>query len=75
MSDVLTVAGIQAQFPSEWALVEDPNTNELLELQIGNVLYHSKNREEVYRKAVELRPKKFAMLYTGTIPPNTAIVL
>lgn len=75
MSDVLTVAEIQSQFPSEWVLVENPNTNELLEVQSGNVLYHSKDREEVYRKAVELRPKKFAMLYTGRIPPNTAIVL
>ena len=50
MSDVLTVAGIQSQFPSEGALVEDPNTNELRELQSGNALYHSKDREEVYRK-------------------------
>ena len=75
MSDVLTVAEIQSQFPLEWVLVEDPNTNELLELQSGNVLYYSKDREEVYRKAVELRSKKFAMLYTGIIPPDTAIVL
>ena len=75
MSDVLTVTEIQSQFPSEWVLVENPNTNDLLEVQSGNVLYHSKDREEVYRKAVELRPKKFAMLYTGSIPPNTAIVL
>lgn len=75
MSDVLTVTEIQSQFPSEWVLVENPNTNDSLEIQSGNVLYHSKDRDEVYRKAVELRPKKFAMLYTGTIPPNTAIVL
>jgi hypothetical protein len=75
MSEVLTVTEIQSQFPSEWVLVENPNTNDSLEVQSGNVLYHSKDREEVYRKAVELRPKKFAMLYTGTIPPNTAIVL
>jgi hypothetical protein len=75
MSEVLTVTEIQSQFPSEWVLVENPNTNDSLEVQSGNVLYHSKDREEVYRKAVELRPKKFAMLYTGSIPPNTAIVL
>jgi hypothetical protein len=75
MSDVLTVTEIQSQFPSEWVLVENPNTNDSFEVQSGNVLYHSKDRDEVYRKAVELRPKKFAMLYTGGIPPNTAIVL
>ena len=75
MSNVLTVSQIQSQFPSEWVLVENPNTNDSLEVQSGNVLYHSKDSEEVYRKAVELRPKKFAMLYTGSIPPDTAIVL
>ena len=75
MSNILTVAEIQSQFPSEWVLVEAPSTNESLEVQGGNVLYHSKDRDEVYRKAVELRPRRFAMLYTGTIPKDTAIVL
>lgn len=56
-------------------LVSDPQTNELLEVQSGKVLCHSKDRDEVYRKAVEVRPKRFAMLYTGTIPQDTEIVL
>jgi hypothetical protein len=41
----------------------------------GKVRSHSKDRDEVYREAVKLRPKRFAMLYTGTIPEDTAIVL
>jgi hypothetical protein len=75
MSDVLNVAEIESQFPSEWVLVENPVTDASLAVQSGTVLYHSKDRDEVYRKAVELRPKKFAMLYTGSIPKDTAIVL
>lgn len=75
MADILTVAEIQSQFPSEWVLVENPDTNASLEVQSGTVLYHSKDRDEVYRKAIELRPKRFAMLYTGSIPKDTAIVL
>lgn len=75
MEDMMTVAEIESRFKSEWVLVEDPEMNEGLEVQGGKVLYHSKDRDEVYRKAVELRPKRFAMLYTGTIPENTAIVL
>lgn len=75
MSDVLSVIEINSQFESEWVLIEDPQTNEALEVQGGKVLYHSRDRDEVYRKAVELRPKRFAMLYTGTIPKDTAIVL
>jgi len=75
MEEVLTIAQIEAQFDSEWILVGDPQTNEALEVQSGKVLWHSKDRDEVYREAVRLRPKRFAMLYTGTIPKDTAIVL
>ena len=75
MENVLTIAEIQSQFESEWVLVSDPKTNELLEVLSGNVLYHSRDRDEVYRKAVEVRPKRFAMLYTGTIPQGTEVVL
>ena len=75
MSDALTVAEIESQFPSEWVLLSEPNTDESLEVQSGKVLFHSKDRDEVYRRAIELRPKRFAMLYTGTIPEGTAIVL
>lgn len=75
MDDVLTIAQIEAQFSSEWVLVEEPETNQTLEVQRGKVRWHSKDREEVYRKAVELRPKRFAVLYTGQMPEDTAIVL
>jgi hypothetical protein len=75
MDEVLTIAQIEAQFESEWVLVEDPQTNEAREVQSGKVRWHSKDREEVYRQAIKLRPKRFAMLYTGRMPENTAIVL
>ena len=75
MSDVLTISQIESQFDAEWVLVEAPVTNEVLEVQSGTVRFHSKDRDEVYRKAVELRPKRFAMLYTGTIPEGTAVAL
>jgi hypothetical protein len=75
MDDVLTIAQIESQFDSEWVLVADPQTNALLEVQGGRVLWHSKDRDEVYRKALDLRPKRFAMLYTGKMPKDTAIVL
>jgi len=75
MSDILTMAEIKARFDSEWVLVEDPQTDEFLEVERGKVRFHSKDRDEVYREAVKLRPKRFAMLYTGVIPKDTAIVL
>jgi hypothetical protein len=75
MSDLLTIAEIENQFQGEWILVEDPQTNDALEVQSGKVRWHSKDRDEVYQKAIELRPRRFAMLYTGTMPEGTAIVL
>lgn len=75
MSDVLTVSEIESQFHSEWILVADPETDDSLHVKGGRVIYHSKDRDEVYRKAIELKPKRFAMLYTGRLPKDTAIVL
>lgn len=75
MDDVLTIAQIHAQFASEWILIEAPQTNDALEVQGGNVRSHSKDREEVYRKAVALRPERFAIFYTGKMPEDTAIVV
>jgi hypothetical protein len=72
----LSITEIERQFPSEWVLVDEPQTDELGQVQDGRVLYHSKDRDEVYRRAVELRPAHFAMLYTGAVPEEgTAIVL
>jgi hypothetical protein len=75
MAEILTVAEINTQFVSEWVLVDSPQMDALSQVKAGNVLFHSKDRDEVYRKAIELKPKHFAMLYTGKIPDDTAIVL
>lgn len=75
MDEVLTTAQIEAQFESEWVLVEDPQTDEALTVRRGKVRWHSKDRDEVYRKAVELRLARFAILYTGKIPKDAAVIL
>lgn len=75
MQMVLEIADIERQFPSEWILVGNPLTNDQLEVQGGEVLAHSKDRDEVYRQAIALRPARFAMLYTGMMPKDTAIIL
>ena len=65
MNKTLTITEIELQFDSEWVLLEDPQTNEAFEVQSGKVLYHSKNRDEFDRKALDFHPKRFAVLYTG----------
>jgi uncharacterized pyridoxal phosphate-containing UPF0001 family protein len=72
---VMTLQEMEREFDSEWVLVGDPQTNESLEVVRGTVLCHSRDRDEVYRAAVKLRPKRSAIIYTGQMPPDTAIVL
>jgi hypothetical protein len=75
MEPVMTISEIESEFDSEWVLVDEPETNEQLEVLKGKVLHHSKDRDEVYRKAVSLHPKRSAILYTGSIPEGTVVVL
>ena len=58
MDDVLTLAQIEAQFASEWVLVEDPQTNEALEVQSGKVRWHSKDRDESPSCRRQMSPKR-----------------
>jgi len=71
----MSFAEIQREFQSEWVLLEDPETGQNLEVKSGKVLWHSKDRNEVYRKARELHPKHSAILYIGGLPEDTAVIL
>ena len=75
MPQVLTLVEMHARFEAEWILVGEPDTDEALEVRSGTVLFHSKDRDEVYRKAIELQPVRFAMVYTGSTQQNSEIVL
>ena len=75
MKEMLSYSEIQEQIASEWVLLGDPELTENLEIKRGKVLHHSKDRDEVYRKARELHPKHSAILYTGTLPDATVVVL
>ena len=75
MTKEMTLAEIESEFDSEWVLVGDPVTDEALKVLEGKVLHHSKDRDEVYRTAVSLRPERSAIVFTGKIPAGTAVVL
>ncbi len=75
MNEVLTRAEIHERFPSEWILIADPELDYQLEVVRGRVVCHSKDRDEVYRRAVELRLPDCALEFTGSIPEGTAVIL
>lgn len=71
----MTIGEMKASFDSEWVLVGDPVTDDAHNVLRGKVLHHSKDRDEVYRKGLELRRKRVAFLYLGRPPQGTAIVV
>jgi len=75
MDGILTIGEMESRFVAEWVLVEDPQTDDDLEVLGGTVRFHSKDRDEVYRKAAQLRPSRFAVLYTGALSRDAAVVL
>jgi hypothetical protein len=75
MDEFMTIEQIMERFDSEFVLVEDPVTDERLEVHGGRVRFHSKDREEVYDCAVELRPKRCTFVYTGKMASNLRILI
>lgn len=75
MEGTITFAEIKKQYDGEWVLIVDLVTTKKLEIVRGRVAWHSKDRDEVYRKAMELRPKHSAVLYVGKIPKGRVIIL
>jgi len=75
MSEVLTFEQMHKRYDSEWVLVGDPELTDMNEVIRGKVLCHSRDRDEVYRKAMELRPKSSAFLCFAEPPEDMVIVL
>jgi hypothetical protein len=75
MVQVLTIEQIGSQFDSEWVLLADPVVDGGGQITGGKVVAHSKDRDEVYRKDIELRLKVSATLFTGKMAHDSAIIL
>ena len=69
-NEIMTMTEIKKQFDGEWILLEDPYIDERKQVAGGKLLAHSKHRDDVYAKAMELRPKHSAFLYMGPMPDN-----
>ena len=67
MDEVMTIEEINARFKDEWVLLEDPETDEQLRIMRGKLLCHSKDRDELTRKAQEVHPKHGAYVWVGTM--------
>ncbi len=75
MKEILTLDEIRSRFRDEWVLLGDPEEAEDLEVISGKVLFHSPDADETYRKAAELRPGRFATIFTGELPTDVDFTL
>jgi hypothetical protein len=76
MSQVMSWNEIEATYPDEWVLILEPDTGPDLKVRSGVVAAHSKERDEVDQKVMELRPRRCAILFLGDpLPPEMIAVL
>ncbi|RKX74595.1 MAG: hypothetical protein DRP87_16535 [Spirochaetes bacterium] len=66
---------IVKRFKDEWVFIGVTEVDEDFNLKVGDVIAHSKDKEEIYRRLLELRPKRFSIEYKGKIPEDLAVVL
>ena len=75
MAEILNIDEIKSRYGGDWVLIGEPVTDESLSVVRANVLSHSKDRVEVYRKIRELKPVHSGILFFGHLPKDAAIVL
>jgi len=74
-SEICNYSEMKDRFDGEWVLVGEPETDASYQVLAGKVLWHSKDRDELYRKAIELAPRESAVLYFGEFPKDMEFAL
>ncbi len=72
---IMTYAEMEAAFDGEWVLIGEPDLTPMNEVIRGTVLFHSKNRDEVYCDAMQRSIDRVAILYMGSRPTDIDFLL
>ena len=76
MDKKLSFKEIEKRYDSEWVLLADLEEDKYERIKRAIVLWHSPDKEEVGRKAIELRPGRFAFLYMGEkVPKGVGVIV
>jgi len=65
---------IVKKYKDEWVLLEVIRVDKNMKIKEGKILSHSKDKNDIYNKLVKVKPKKFAIEFTGKIPDDLAVV-
>lgn len=66
---------IKKSYKDQWVLIEVEKVDKSFNIVEGEVLAHSKDKDEVYQKLLQIRPREFSIEYTGEVPEDLAIVM
>lgn len=75
MNEILTIEQIRQRYTSEWILIAFTELDEQMNVLAGEVIAHSKERDEVYQAFDVRQGRNVAVEYTGSIPLDVAYVL
>jgi hypothetical protein len=71
--EVETIEEIETRYAPNWVLIGDPQVAEGPRLLAGVVLYSTPDRDELYRKAMELKFDHVAIRYLGPYSEHMAL--
>jgi len=74
MEDVMTFEEMVERFRGEWLLIEYEELSQELEVKRGRVLFHSFNKDEVYKRLMELKGGHIAIEYAGDVPKELTVL-
>jgi hypothetical protein len=63
------------KYKDEWVLIECKQVDKNFKLIEGEILYHSKDKNQVYKQLLKSKPKDYVIEYTGKVPEDLAVML
>lgn len=77
MSDSLTLEEMSRKYTGQWLLVGCAEWDEGMNLVRGEVLAHSADRDDIYRRLLSTKKpgESLAIEYVGPIPNDVAVML
>jgi hypothetical protein len=75
MTKVLTMKQLESHYSGEWVLLVNPVHDKLMAPIRGELIFHSKDRDEVYKEAHKRKDAHTAIFYVGKLPEDLVVVL
>ncbi|HEV8719630.1 MAG TPA: hypothetical protein VGW77_03210 [Candidatus Binatia bacterium] len=75
MKKIFMMKEFEARYSGEWVLLVNPVHNDLMEPIRGELVFHSKDRDEVYKEAHKRKDAHTAIFYVGKLPEDLVVVL